>query len=111
LHEIIPYRMFAVSTLNLATRLQTAADKPQAMEIYVDGKLRIEGNLFAFTNPAIEAGLVHCRALLEFLGLAANRAGRIVCQEASAHGHWDREFFNRQRSSLHGQPRYRARSL
>lgn len=23
----------------------------------------------AFTNPAIEAGLVHCRALLEFLGL------------------------------------------
>jgi len=27
------------------------------------------GNLNAFTNPHIEAGLVHCRALLEFLGL------------------------------------------
>jgi hypothetical protein len=78
LHEIIPYRMLAVSTLNLATRLQMAADKPQTMEIYVDGKLRIEGNLFAFTNPAIEAGLVHCRALLEFLGLTASKPGRIV---------------------------------
>jgi hypothetical protein len=78
LHEVIPYRMFAVSTLSLATGLQAASDKPQAMEIYVDGKLRIEGNPFAFTNPAIEAGLVHCRALLEFLGLTANRAGRIV---------------------------------
>lgn len=78
LHEIIPYRMLAVSTLSLATSLRAASDKPQAMEIYVDGKLRIEGNLFAFTNPAIEAGLVHCRALLEFLGLTANQAGRIV---------------------------------
>src|ERR1700743_1947979 len=57
LHEIIPYRMNAVSALNLATRLQTEADKPKAMEIYIDGKLRIEGNLFAFTNPVIEAGL------------------------------------------------------
>jgi hypothetical protein len=78
LHEVIPYRMLAVSTLSLATNLQGASDKPQAMAIYVDGKLRIEGNLFAFTNPAIEAGLVHCRALLEFLGLTTNPAGRIV---------------------------------
>jgi hypothetical protein len=70
--------MHAVSTLNLATRLQTEADKPRAIEIYVEGKLRIEGNLFAFTNPAIEAGLVHCRALLEFLGLTTNRNGRIA---------------------------------
>ncbi|SFO74812.1 hypothetical protein SAMN05216330_104481 [Bradyrhizobium sp. Ghvi] len=78
LKEIIPYRMSAVSALNLATRLAADADKPKAIQIYIDGKLRIEGNLFAFTNPAIEAGLVHCRALLEFLGLNASRQGRIV---------------------------------
>jgi hypothetical protein len=47
------------------------------LEIHVNGKLQIEGNLHAFTNPAIEVGLVHCRALLEFLGLTAN-SGRIV---------------------------------
>ncbi|UPJ41963.1 hypothetical protein IVB40_32590 [Bradyrhizobium sp. 40] len=78
LKEIIPYRMYAVSALSLASRLQAEADQPKALEIYIDGKLRIEGNLFAFSNPAIEAGLVHCRALLEFLGLTANRYGRIV---------------------------------
>jgi hypothetical protein len=78
LHQIIPYRMHAVSALNLALLLQTDANKPEPMEIYINGKLRIEGNLFAFTNPAIEAGLVHCRALLEFLGLPANQAGRII---------------------------------
>ncbi|AMA60050.1 hypothetical protein [Bradyrhizobium sp. CCGE-LA001] len=78
LQEIIPYRMYAVSALNLATSLGADADKPKAIQIYIDGKLRIEGNLFAFTNPAIEAGLVHCRALLEFLGLSAHRCGHIV---------------------------------
>jgi hypothetical protein len=39
------------------------------MTIFVYGKLEIECNFDAFANPAIEAGLLHCRALLEFLGL------------------------------------------
>jgi hypothetical protein len=69
LNEIIPYRMQAVATLNLATRLGVKwADHPPPLQIYVNGKSQVEGNLHAFTNPAIEAGLVHCRALLEFLG-------------------------------------------
>ena len=55
LNEILPYRMQAVG-----------------------GNLQIEGNLHAFTNPAIEAGLVHCRALLEFLGLCASKNGHIA---------------------------------
>ena len=79
LNEIMPYRMQAVATLNLATCLRMKwADHPQPLEIHVNGKLQVEGNLHAFTNPAIEAGLVHCRALLEFLGLTANKSGRIV---------------------------------
>jgi hypothetical protein len=78
LNEIIPYRMQAVDTLILATRLATRWPHPPPLEIYVDGRLQVEGNLYAFTNPAIEVGLVHCRALLEFLGLAANKSGRIV---------------------------------
>jgi hypothetical protein len=51
------------------------------MSIYADGKLLADGNLSGFINPAIEAGLVHCRALLEFLGLAmktTNGSRRIV---------------------------------
>jgi hypothetical protein len=43
------------------------------MTMHVDGKQVIEGNLNAFTNPAIEAGLIHCRALLEFLGLCEKK--------------------------------------
>jgi hypothetical protein len=78
LNEVIPYRMQAVDTLILAKRLATRWSHPPPLEILVNGKLQIEGNLYAFTNPAIEVGLVHCRALLEFLGLTANKSGRIV---------------------------------
>ena len=76
--EIIPHRMHAVSMLNYAAQLSTRYEKVPPIEVFVDGKLLIKGNLFALTNPAIEAGLVHCRALLEFLGLTANKSGRIV---------------------------------
>jgi hypothetical protein len=77
LNEIIPYRMQAVDTLILATRLATTWPRPPPLEIYVDGKLQVEGNLYAFTNPAIEVGLVHCRALLEFLGLGAKKRSHL----------------------------------
>src|SRR6476620_4349702 len=78
LNEIIPYRMQAVDTLILATRLAARWPHPPPLEIHIDGKLQVEGNLYTFTNPAIEIGLVHCRALLEFLGLTANKSDRIV---------------------------------
>jgi hypothetical protein len=72
------YRLHAVDTLRLAMRYteKWADDPPPRLEIHVDGKLQIEGNLYAFTNPATEAGLIHCRALLEFLGLTV-KAGHI----------------------------------
>jgi hypothetical protein len=78
--EIIPRRMNAVDALNLATRYQGQwpDHPPPPLEIHIDGKLQVEGNLYTFTNPAIEIGLVHCRALLEFLGLTANKSDRIV---------------------------------
>jgi hypothetical protein len=69
LYEILPYRMYAVATLNRALELRAKWSDAPAMTIFVDGKLEIEGNFDAFANPAIEAGLMHCRALLEFLGL------------------------------------------
>ena len=72
LHRIIPYRMSAVQTFNLALRLRMSWDKPKPMKIYFADRLVIEGNSNAFTNPVIEAGLIHSRALLEFLGLKAS---------------------------------------
>lgn len=69
LYEELPYRMQAVATLNLALRLRSKWTDAPPMTIHVDGKLVVDGNLDAFANPVIEAGAIHCRALLEFLGL------------------------------------------
>ena len=82
LRRWIPYRLKAVDALNYAILLRSSWAAAPPMVMYVDGKQVVEGNLNAFTNPAIEAGLVHCRALLEFLGLCerdgklSNRRGR-----------------------------------
>jgi hypothetical protein len=76
LQKLIPYRMQAVDTLNYALRLRSRWSDAPGMTMHVDGKQVMEGNLNAFTNPAIEAGLVHCRALLELLGLC-EKEGRL----------------------------------
>jgi hypothetical protein len=69
LSVLIPQRLDAVATLNLVLRLRSSWGAPKPMKIYFDDQLQITGNSNAFTNPVVEAGLVHCRALLEFLGL------------------------------------------
>jgi hypothetical protein len=69
LHELLPYRMRSVAILNFALSMRSKWPDAPPMTIHVNGDLVVEGNLNAFTNPAVEAGLIHCRALLEFLGL------------------------------------------
>jgi hypothetical protein len=55
LDEIIPYRMQLVARLNLATGLGTRwADHPPPLQIHVNGKLQVEGNLIdAVTHDAV----------------------------------------------------------
>jgi len=69
LNRIIPHRLDAIATLNLVTKLRMSWGDPKPMEIRFAGQPQITGNSSAFMNPVIEAGLIHCRALLEFVGL------------------------------------------
>jgi len=48
------------------------------LQIFIDGKLVIDGKSAAFINPVLESGIVHCRALLEFLGLSMSKDGLLV---------------------------------
>jgi hypothetical protein len=75
----LPYRMEAIDTLNLALNL-SATWGAAPMTLYAGNKLVVEGNLHGFTNPAIETGIMHCRALLEFCGLcdASGKLGNIT---------------------------------
>ena len=74
---LLEYRLRAVAIGHLALRHSMVWEKPPSIEILFDGKHVIEGKATAFTNGAIEAAIVHCRALLEFLGLGANTQGEL----------------------------------
>lgn len=77
LHRLIPYRLQSIETFNLVLRLRDAWGGAQPMQLFINGRLMIEGNSNAFTNPVIETGIIHCRALLEFLGLGVSVAGSL----------------------------------
>jgi hypothetical protein len=71
LEALLEYRMCAIDIGHLALRHAVSWEKTPAMAVYFNGKQVIEGTATGFTNATIEAAIVHCRALLEFLGIAA----------------------------------------
>jgi hypothetical protein len=71
LERWIPYRLQAVETLQFAWSWIGESDVPRKVEVFEDGKLKLQGNVATIANPMIEVGLIHARALLEFLGLCS----------------------------------------
>ena len=65
----LEYRLQAVAIGRLALRHVLTWDEAPEIEISFAGVQIIEGRATAFTNGAIEAAIIHARALLEFLGL------------------------------------------
>lgn len=71
LEKWIPYRLQAVEMLQFAWDWTGESSSPRSVDIVVDGQLKVRGNVALIANPMIEAGLIHARALLEFLGLCS----------------------------------------
>ena len=63
------HRLAAVDMGYIALKHSMSWDNPPSLDIRFDGKQVFEGNAYGFTNAAIEAAIVHSRALLDFLGL------------------------------------------
>jgi hypothetical protein len=69
IHRRLAHRMQSVDGLNWALNMRSRWGDAPPIAVYIDGKLQIEGNLNAITKPMLDVGFVHCRALLEFMGL------------------------------------------
>lgn len=78
LERLVPYKLQAISALSIALKYWCAWDSPKSLEIYMDGKLAIEGNTNAWINPVLEAGAIHARGLLEFIGLRVTKDGKLA---------------------------------
>jgi len=70
---LLAYRMEAISIGHLALRHHMSWDEVPSMEVYFNGKQVLEGKATGFTNAAIESAIIHCRAILEFVGLQSSR--------------------------------------
>jgi hypothetical protein len=76
----IPYRMHAVHSLPVALRIVKRYNTDEIMDIVVSEMSIIVGNLNTYTNPAIESGVIHGRALLEFMGLGESSGKLVSCK-------------------------------
>jgi hypothetical protein len=77
LERLLPYRLDAVAILELMLRFRLQWEEPKRMQIFVEDRLQFQGSTSMFLNPILEVGVLHIRALLEFLGVK-ERAGRLV---------------------------------
>ena len=77
LTRLLPHRLDALAIAVLMLEFRLKWEEPKPMQIFVDGQLQFEGTTTLFTNPTLEVGVLHARALLEFIGLKVN-AGQLV---------------------------------
>jgi hypothetical protein len=78
LNQWIPYRLQAIETLQFAWEWAGESEQQRQVDIVVDGEVKLRGNVALIANPMIEIGLVHARALLEFLGLGISKGGKLT---------------------------------
>lgn len=74
INKWIPYRLQAIETLQFAWDWINEPDAQRPVEVLVNGRIKFQGNVAGIANPMIEVGLIHARALLEFLGLCVSNA-------------------------------------
>lgn len=74
LGELIPSRLNSIELFCYVYRLTDWARKPKSpMRTYFYNDFVVVGSSAAFTNSVLEIGLIHCRGLLEFLGIRVNK--------------------------------------
>lgn len=79
--DFVAYRMKAVDIGRIALLLAASWESPPSIKIFFGERQVIEGSATAFTNCAIEAAVLHCRALLDFMGLKAAGPSTLVARE------------------------------
>jgi len=82
--NLLAYRLGAISIGHLALRHHMSWEEAPSMEIFFNGQQVIEGKATGFTNAAIESAIIHCRAVLEFLGIKASKTSPTEIMERSA---------------------------
>ncbi len=74
LEEHLPYRLTHLDMLCWACEVILAGERPSDVRITFDGLTKLKQTSVSFlTNALVEAGLLYCRVLLNFLGIYLDR--------------------------------------
>lgn len=68
------YRLKAIAIGRLALLHHMSWNEVPDMEVFFNGVQVIDGKATGFTNAAIDAAIIHCRSILEFLGLQSTKS-------------------------------------
>lgn len=85
----LDYRSQAIAMGHVALRYAMSWEQVPSMQVRFDDLLVIDGLATGFTNGAIEAAVIHARALLEFLGLQAVNGSATEITERGGRKHRD----------------------
>lgn len=69
----IPYRLQALETMLWAYDKSHDYDRQREMQVFVEGRILLQGNTAAILNPMIEVGFIQARSLMEFMGLRVKK--------------------------------------
>ena len=79
IETMLPWRLRALSIARLMINFVKQYPEGGKCRCIIKGELtELRGKSTAITNPSIEMGLIHSRALLEFLGLSITKTGSLI---------------------------------
>ena len=79
IETMLPWRLRALSIARLMINFVKQYPEGGEYRCIIKGELtELRGKSTAITNPSIEMGLIHSRALLEFLGLSITKTGSLI---------------------------------
>ena len=76
---VLPYQLKSIGLMHhfIAREFYSTSENLQLRVINSRGLIVVTGNHTALSNPVLEVGVLHCRVLLEFLGLRFSKSGKL----------------------------------
>jgi hypothetical protein len=95
LDRVVPHRLHALYALTMAVDLIAKKDRDDVggFSLELNGKVAVRGSAAGVTNAWLEVGIVHGRALLEFLGLG-EKDGALIERKGPRDTDWRLDDFD-----------------
>ena len=78
LNTVLPYRLYSLGCLEMALSLVREYPNGASLQCKFNDKLKVQGSSSIITNANVELGIIHCRVLMEFLGVKVDKNMNLI---------------------------------